>query len=526
MGFFYVNFFVWLNNYKGNVMETKVVVVDNNKVILRLMTNYFQQRGGYQVVTAEDGLEALHVLEPFKPSLMFVDLRLPKINGEKLCRIIRKMPEYDSTYIIIISAIAAEEEVDFASFGANACIAKGPFGTMQQHISTVLSHWENKEATPLSKEIFGREDIYKRAITKELLATRKHFEATLENMVDGFLELTVDENIIFANRAATELFELSEEALLSSFFPDLFAAEQRPLIEEALASLGDKSIEIGEETAIVLHDRYLFIRLVPFSDQNQNFIIVIVQDISQRKQTELELIEYKKGLENLVAQRTRAYEEANEQLQDEINERSKVQEQLKNSIDHWQVTFDIMSDYVSVHDRNMRFVKVNKALADLLGKKQQEIIGEQCYELLHSTKEPWPTCPHIQAMDRQDVVTEEIEEPYLGKTLLVTCSPFFDIEGEVIGTVHVARDITRQKRAQEERETLVKKLQATLDEVKTLRGILPICSFCKNIRNDEGYYEQIEAYIHKHSGVDFSHTVCPKCMREHYPEYIDEKDKS
>ena len=60
-----------------------------------------------------------------------------------------------------------------------------------------------------------------------------------------------------------------------------------------------------------------------------------------------------------------------------------------------------------------------------------------------------------------------------------------------------------------------------LDEIKTLRDILPICSFCKNIRNDKGYYEEIEEYIHKHSGVDFSHTICPKCMQKHYPEVYD-----
>jgi hypothetical protein len=61
-------------------------------------------------------------------------------------------------------------------------------------------------------------------------------------------------------------------------------------------------------------------------------------------------------------------------------------------------------------------------------------------------------------------------------------------------------------------------LQKALDEVQTLQGILPICSFCKNIRNDQGYYEQIEDYIHKHSGVDFSHTICPSCAKMHYPE--------
>lgn len=78
--------------------------------------------------------------------------------------------------------------------------------------------------------------------------------------------------------------------------------------------------------------------------------------------------------------------------------------------------------------------------------------------------------------------------------------------------------INTRLKIEEEREKVVTELQQTLAEVKVLRGILPICSICKNIRNDEGYYEQIEGYLHKHSGVDFSHTICPTCMKVHYPE--------
>ena len=77
-------------------------------------------------------------------------------------------------------------------------------------------------------------------------------------------------------------------------------------------------------------------------------------------------------------------------------------------------------------------------------------------------------------------------------------------------------DLLRQNNSKLEEKN--KEIQGALDEIKILRGILPICSFCKNIRNDEGYYERIEAYIHKHSGVDFSHTICPECMKKHYPE--------
>ena len=60
--------------------------------------------------------------------------------------------------------------------------------------------------------------------------------------------------------------------------------------------------------------------------------------------------------------------------------------------------------------------------------------------------------------------------------------------------------------------------QATA-EIKTLRGIIPICCHCKNIRNDDGYYEKIEAYITRLSGADFSHTICPKCQKVLYPEF-------
>lgn len=74
-----------------------------------------------------------------------------------------------------------------------------------------------------------------------------------------------------------------------------------------------------------------------------------------------------------------------------------------------------------------------------------------------------------------------------------------------------------RRRAEKNREILIKDLQQALAEVKTLRGILPICSYCKKIRNDQGDYEQIEGYIHKKSGVNFSHTICPSCMSEHYP---------
>ena len=64
------------------------------------------------------------------------------------------------------------------------------------------------------------------------------------------------------------------------------------------------------------------------------------------------------------------------------------------------------------------------------------------------------------------------------------------------------------------------KLQRASEEIKTLEGIVPICSFCKKVRDDKGYWEQVEVYVSKHSHADFSHSICPDCLKEHYPEYI------
>lgn len=83
------------------------------------------------------------------------------------------------------------------------------------------------------------------------------------------------------------------------------------------------------------------------------------------------------------------------------------------------------------------------------------------------------------------------------------------------GIYSVARDVTESKRAAEEREELVRELQTALEEVRTLREILPICSYCRKIRDDENYWHTVESYISQHTATRFSHGICPSCMAAH-----------
>ncbi len=78
-------------------------------------------------------------------------------------------------------------------------------------------------------------------------------------------------------------------------------------------------------------------------------------------------------------------------------------------------------------------------------------------------------------------------------------------------------EISERYAAEAERDKTILNLQKALDEVQTLRGILPICSYCKKVRDDKGYWEQVDIYIFKHSQADISHSICPNCAKKHYP---------
>ena len=84
--------------------------------------------------------------------------------------------------------------------------------------------------------------------------------------------------------------------------------------------------------------------------------------------------------------------------------------------------------------------------------------------------------------------------------------------------VGLATVVMERKRAEASLEKLVLELQGALSRIKTLKGLLPICSVCKKIRDDKGYWNHIESYIHHHSEADFTHGICPSCAQKVYSE--------
>ncbi len=207
----------------------------------------------------------------------------------------------------------------------------------------------------------------------------------------------------------------------------------------------------------------------------------------------------------------------NSWLREEVAQRERAQASLSQILRAWTATLDAIEDPISVHDWDFRILRANRALGRAFGCKPAELIGQKCYRLFHDAEVPNPDCPHLAARETGATATREVREPRAGRSRLVTCSPYCDERGRAVGTVHVVRDVSEQRQRDRERETLIDHLREALARARVLGGLLPICASCKKIRDDRGYWNQIEIYLREHSDADFTHGICPQCAEELYP---------
>jgi len=168
-------------------------------------------------------------------------------------------------------------------------------------------------------------------------------------------------------------------------------------------------------------------------------------------------------------------------------------------------TFDNLSLPVLVIDRDYVIVDANRAAVAHLERTESNVVGQFCFEMTHGSENPcWHTgevaCPVKGAFESKQRV-RTIHKHRIGGHLVVeeiVATPLDEGTGRVDLVVEEFRDVT---------------------ELLDLReGILPICASCKKIRDEEGTWRRLEAYIHDHTGADFSHSLCPECFRSQFPE--------
>ena len=274
-------------------MQKKILVVDNHPVFLKMVTTLLDKEG-HTVLSAVDSLSALAVLQNFTPDIIFLDLIMPGIGGDKLCRMIRKNPKLNGIYVVIVSAVAAEERINYSDCGADACIAKGPFDTMAKHILATVEQSGQKTSTDQPGGIIGLEGIWPHQLTQELLSITGHFDAILRSMTEGIVEINPEGKIIFANPAAIALIGLPEENLLASNFLELFQEEDQKRAEELLANHDTCSRAKSGESLFEMNAKDLSLSSIPIVSQGDQNLILLLNDVSERKRLEAQLLQAQK----------------------------------------------------------------------------------------------------------------------------------------------------------------------------------------------------------------------------------------
>jgi PAS domain S-box-containing protein len=202
-------------------------------------------------------------------------------------------------------------------------------------------------------------------------------------------------------------------------------------------------------------------------------------------------------------------------------ERKHAEDALRESEEKFrQIITTVREGIISINaDRKITFA--NAFLAEMLGYELEELMGQSFAMLLYAEDQ---LDFSRRQDDREKGKIEQFERRFRTKDgqelwAIVSASPLLDGKGSIIGAFSTITDITERKKAETALQEKNLELQQAMNQIKTLRGIVPICMNCKKIRDDQGYWNQVEVYVRNHTEAEFSHGMCPDCIVKLYPEY-------
>jgi PAS domain S-box-containing protein len=195
-------------------------------------------------------------------------------------------------------------------------------------------------------------------------------------------------------------------------------------------------------------------------------------------------------------------------------------ENLRNSEKHYRILMDESMDPTFSFYADGTYRYVNNAFAKGVGKTLGEIIGHKIWDVFEKDEadKRFAIVKKVFTEGKTEELEVRVPLPSGDTYYLTTVKPILNDVGAVETVICTSKNITKRKLAEVASKKEHDKLLKALKEIKTLSGFLPICASCKKIRDDKGYWNQIEAYIQQHSDAQFSHAICPACAKKLYPD--------
>ncbi|MFC1856286.1 PAS domain S-box protein, partial [Thermodesulfobacteriota bacterium] len=193
-------------------------------------------------------------------------------------------------------------------------------------------------------------------------------------------------------------------------------------------------------------------------------------------------------------------------------------EELHESEFMYRTIVNSTNEAIYFHTLQGEFLEVNDVACEMLGYEKDELLKLRLCDV--DTEDTVRKAKvNIRKIKRNGRLVFESEQRRKGgnKIPVEISSRTIEYKGKP-AILSIVRDITERKKMEEDQNELIRELKKAVASVKTMKRLLPICSSCKKIRDDKGYWSQIESYISRHTDTLFSHSICPCCAERLYPE--------
>jgi PAS domain S-box-containing protein len=394
-----------------------VLHVDDDLSLLEISKQILMDVDTFKIDHACSVDEAFSKLANESYDVIVSDYEMPTKNGLQFLKELREQKN-DSPFILFTGKGREEVIINALNLGADRYINKNGD---PETVYFELAHAIN-------------ETVEQKKSKSKIVLLKEFGERVIDSISDALIVIDpINYTIIDANKAALNQLKLVKEELIGktcyeathhTLMPCASAQDDCPL---------EETLKTGKPSALV-HQHF---------DQNnkQIDVEVAVHPVKDKNGKIVQIIHISKEINecnNIAKEKTRESTEVNKIL-------------------------DGIGDLLFVMDRNRVITRVNKSTCDALKKKPEDLIGKHCYEVVHGTSEPWPNCPAGKTFETKQTVTAEINDRNIGLPLLITTSPILDEKGELIQCVHIAKDITEQKKAEQAVSASLKRYQSFIE---------------------------------------------------------------
>ncbi len=256
------------------------LVVDNDKLSVKVLSSILTEKS-YAITCAYGGLEALRILSDTSFDLVFLDLIMPRVGGDRICRYITQSPRHAHTRVFIVSGAALEGRQKIAELKPFACIAKAPYDIMRKNILSALEALNNE---PQENMLLFAEGVHVRSVVEELLFSQRHFESILSSMTEAVFELDTCGVITYVNDSARLLLDRQEWELIGRDFSGEFSEDHAAGINEALGRIMHTAHSRTADLNVRMRERELFLSFRNVVRDGEIIgATVVVNDITEKK---------------------------------------------------------------------------------------------------------------------------------------------------------------------------------------------------------------------------------------------------